>query len=344
MALKNSRGDYGRQLDAFYLLSQDLSESTARDYAAEYRQDKRGYGRFAADVRWNSSKRKCREFLGLPDFLDPEKWWKPSDYKELVEKAKHYASRIKDVLGFTVENIPGGQIFGELMRQVGLSFQTQSVKGEKWKLRKIKDEDWQYAQIFIRHKLAMKVGETPVTESVAVIPTVNEIAGFADLITEAVAEDRETYEAVIDGVNPQTVELALQKVSQEVRDRIAGFYQVPEPVQLSLNDIALQSQSISDQSIDDQSISNELISNQSITIEQDEIISKVDREIQILNPLFTPTQDVSTWTRRLNRALMMGQKIAKSIYGLVPQQLLENVWQGLTVGVQNSYVSMFASG
>ena len=229
MALKNSRGDYGRQLDAFYLLSEDLSESIARDYAAENRQEKRGYGRFSADIRWNSSKRKCREFLGLPDFLDPDKWWQPSDFKELVEKAKHYASRIKDVLGFTVENIPGGQIFGELMRQIGLTFQTQSVKGEKWKLRKIDNEDWQYAQIYIQHKKAMKANDT--------IEPVDESIGVAQLIAEATAEDRETYEAAIDGVDPQIIENALQKVSQEVRDRIAGFYHRPEPIQLSIESI-----------------------------------------------------------------------------------------------------------
>ncbi len=340
IALKNSRGDYGRQLDAFYLLSQDISESIARDYAAENRQDKRGYGRFSGDIRWNSSKRKCREFLGLPDFLDPEKWWQPSDYKELVEKAKRYASRIKDVLGFSVENIPGGQIFGELMRQVGLSFQTQSVTGEKWKLRKIKDEDWQYCQMYIQHKLAMKV-ESPVTESVAVIPTVNdEIAGFADLITEAVAEDRETYEAVVDGVNPRIVEGALQRISQEVRDRLAAFYHVPEPVQMSLDDIALQP--IESQSFESQSIEN--TPETANTIEQDEIIRLVDREIQNASPLFTTQEPVTTWGRRLARAHLMGADIAKTIYGLVPQNYLRQIWQGLTVEVQNNYAGLFASG
>jgi len=339
MALKNVGGEYARYLDNFWLLSQDVSESIGRDYGAEARQLKHGE-RFPADIRWNTRKRKCREWLGLKDFLKIGVWWEPQDFKFVAERAKSKPKEVKDTFNYTVADVHDNQLFDELIRRLGLKIATKSVKGEKWKLRTIEEESWNHCQLYVQYKESLKA-ESPVTEAVAVtvMPTVDEIAGFADLITEAVAEDRETYEAVVDGVNPQIVEGALQKVSQEVRDRLATFYEVPEPVQLSLNDIVLQSQSIESQSIETQ-----FIAETAVTIEHEEIINQVDREIQLASPLFTTQEPVTTWTRRLNRAQMMSGDIAQLIYGLVPQQLLTAVWAGLTRGVQDNYVRLFASG
>ncbi len=75
MALKNKRGEYARHLENFYLLNQGIGEAIARDYGAEARQLKVSGERFAGDIRWNASKRKGWEFLGLLEFLKPEQWW-----------------------------------------------------------------------------------------------------------------------------------------------------------------------------------------------------------------------------------------------------------------------------
>jgi len=70
MALKNAGNRFKRQLDNFYLLSQSVDESAARDYATEFRQLKHGQGRFAGDITWNARARKCREWLGMPELLN----------------------------------------------------------------------------------------------------------------------------------------------------------------------------------------------------------------------------------------------------------------------------------
>ena len=235
MALKNARGDYGQQLEAFYLLNQDLNESISRDYAAENRQHKRGHGRFAGDIRWNGRKRKCREFLGLPEFLDPEKWWEPNDYKQLAEKAKQHAPHIKDALGLSVENITAGQIFGELMHQIGLSFETKAVEGEKWKLRKINIDDWNYAQMYIQYKESLKTKQEPVAETAAAF-----VEGFTpEILAEYLPEvdSKEMYEQLVFGVDQSVIEGAWVLVAPEVRDRIIGFYAESQPLQLTIEDI-----------------------------------------------------------------------------------------------------------
>lgn len=233
MVLKNVRGEYGQQLEAFYLLNQDIGESIARDYAAENRQHKRGHGRFAGDIRWNARKRKCREFLGLSDFLDPEKWWEPKDYRELAEKAKQYAPNIKDTLGLSVQNITAGQVFGELFHQIGLTFETKAVEGEKWKLRKITLESWDYAQMYIRHKESLKAQQEPVAQTA-------EVQGFTpEILAECLSEveSKEMYEQLVVGVDQSVVEAAWVLVAPVVRDRINNFYNEPQPKQLTIEDV-----------------------------------------------------------------------------------------------------------
>jgi hypothetical protein len=161
MYLKDKRGQYKRQLDNFYNLMADESEVISRDIAKEVSQLKHREGRFAADISWHTRKRKAREDIGLRDFLDPEKWVKPLDYFPMTNKAKDKASMIKDCLGLSVEDISPGQIYGELMRQVGLDLDkkwaspSELKPGQKrFKYRKISDESWRYAQMYFEYKQA----------------------------------------------------------------------------------------------------------------------------------------------------------------------------------------------
>ncbi len=178
MALKNERGVYRNQLEAFYLLQADLSEAIAKDLAEERKQEAHGEGRFCGDLRWRTRQRKAREFLGLHQFLDPEKQWEPRHYAELVQKAKNNAGLIKDTLNLSVEKISGGQIFGEFMQQIGLSLQKEwapTQPGQKrFKLRRIDPESWRYVQMYVQYKESLRQQEsqdyvaTELTEGVTV--------------------------------------------------------------------------------------------------------------------------------------------------------------------------------
>ncbi len=71
----------------------------------------------------------------MPEFLKPEQWWEPKDYEEMGNRAKKHSHRVRDSLGLKVENITNGQIFGELMHQIGLELKTKKADGQKWKYR-----------------------------------------------------------------------------------------------------------------------------------------------------------------------------------------------------------------
>lgn len=341
MALKNARGDYGRALEAFYLLSQDLSESVGRDFAAEYRQHKRGHGRFVGDVRWNSRKWKCREWLGLKEFLKPDQWWQPKDYQPIADKVKAHARHIKDTLSLSVDNITAGQIFAELMRQIGLSFETKSIEGQKWKLRRIKDEDWQYTQMFVRHKEAIKAKEISVQTPVQ---TPVETFGFtpetlAEILT--IIDTREQYDDILTCNDKMLVDAALALVSPEVRDRILAFYHEPEPVQLVLDDIkTMDSNVVTKENQVQEFVNSNTVDN--LTQELVEVDEEIKKSAPLCNLQEMPLADL--WAKRLNRALLMSHQIAKAIYQMMPQQILDEVWRSLTLGVQNTYCQLFASG
>ena len=330
MALKNARGDYGRALEAFYLLSQDLSESVGRDFAAEHRQNKRGHGRFPGDVRWNGRKWKCREWLGLKEFLKPGEWWEPKHYQPMVEKVKQHSRHIKDALGISTENITAGQIFGELMRQVGLSFETKSVEGQKWKLRKIKDEDWQYTQLFVHHKEALKAKEATQATVQTTVQTAAETVGFtpetlAEVLT--IVDTHEQYEDILTSNDKTVVDAALALVTQEVRDRINGFY---KPKQLTLDDIAKKHPQVAKVS--------------EVVLDELSPLVTVDQQIKKTSPLCDLGQlsSLDLWTHRLNRAVLMTKEIARAVYTQLPQQILDEVWGRLTYKVQSRYVELFS--
>ena len=177
MVLKDNHGEYRRQLEAFYLLTCAEEVACAKDLKAEQRQLEHKAGRFAGDVRWFTRQRKAREFLGLNKFLDPEIWWNPIDFADLDQKAKKQFGRVKDALGVAVRNMTAGQIFGELMRQIGLDLDKvwvspPSSSGSRYKQRRITPESWQYAQAYINYRLSLHPESAEKTEQVPDHPPV----------------------------------------------------------------------------------------------------------------------------------------------------------------------------
>jgi hypothetical protein len=180
MFLKNKRGVYKQQLDNFLLLTSEPEEAVARDLAEEAKQLQHNEGRFPADLKWRTRQKKAREFLGLHKFLDPEKWYEPKDYAEMGAKAKEFAPMVKDALNLSVENINGGQIFGELMQQLGLELEKKWAEVKpgqrRFKRRRISAESWQFAQMYVTYRESLKaeavddreIAVEPVTADVSV--------------------------------------------------------------------------------------------------------------------------------------------------------------------------------
>jgi hypothetical protein len=274
MALKNSNGEYARQLDNFYLLTQDESESVARDYAAEARQLKYGE-RFPGDIRWNTRKRKCREWMGLKEFLKIGTWWEPQDYQHIAQRAKSRSRDVKDTFNITVDHIHDNQIFDGLIRGVGLKLKTKAVKGEKWKLRAIDEQSWNYAQMYVEYKLSLKPHPEVAKSQMSIEDS---IAGFVELLAEV--EDKGTYESLIAGIDQKIIDGAWQLLSPEVCERISGFYL--EPVQLTLDNIATNAINISTVSTDD--TTNAITVNEELAATRDveAIIATQDEHVQML--------------------------------------------------------------
>jgi hypothetical protein len=223
MALKNKGGRYGRHLENFYLLNQDIGEAIARDYAAEARQLKVSGERFAGDIRWNASKRKTWEFLGLPEFLKPEQWWEPKDYEQMGNTAKKYHHRVKETIGITVKNINNGQIFGEFMYQIALELEYKQADGQKWKYRRISPESWKFAQMYLAHKEAIKVKE-PVPEVVAVPEIDPMVLMLIDYLPQA--KTREQCEELFVTASEQQKSEAWTMLAQEEQQRISALFEI----------------------------------------------------------------------------------------------------------------------
>ncbi|HEY9812065.1 MAG TPA: hypothetical protein V6D31_00800, partial [Candidatus Sericytochromatia bacterium] len=164
MYLKDSKGRYRKQLEAFHLLQANESEAITKDLAGEYKQLENGT-RFAGDIRWRTRQRKARRALGLYKFLKPDATFKPVDFAPMATKARKQAQSVKDALNLDVSKISDGQIFGEFMAQIGLELDKEWARdrtstGRRYKTRKINLESWKYAQMYCRHKEAVKVQDT----------------------------------------------------------------------------------------------------------------------------------------------------------------------------------------
>jgi hypothetical protein len=166
MYLKDDRGKYRKQLEAFHLLQADQKEAIAKDLAGELRQLENGE-RFAGDIRWRSRQRKARKFLGLHKFLDPNLTVSPPDYAEMAVKARKHPCGTKDALNLDVRKMTPGQLYGELMGQIGLELHKEwasdrSSTGRRYKTRTISAQSWEYAQMYCRHKIAAQHDDVPV--------------------------------------------------------------------------------------------------------------------------------------------------------------------------------------
>ena len=195
-------------------------------------------GRFAGDVRWFTRQRKAREFLGLNKFLDPEIWWNPIDFADLDQKAKKQFGRVKDALGVAVRNMTAGQIFGELMRQIGLDLDKvwvspPSSSGSRYKQRRITPESWQYAQAYINYRLSLHPESAEKTEQVPDHPPVtiySQVLGGGDQCqthTEQVKEVVQDSDFLAKGIVPknsaeQELEQSPQPVSTQSADTPQG--------------------------------------------------------------------------------------------------------------------------
>jgi hypothetical protein len=186
MFLKNQRGVYKKQLDNFLLLTSETEEAVARDLAEEAKQLRHNEGRFPADVRWQTRQKKAREFLGLHKFLDPNKWFEPKDYADMGARAKEVAPMVKDALNLSVEEINGGQIFGELMQQIGLDLDkkwAERAAGQRrFKRRRISAESWKFAQMYRAYRESLKA------EAVEAVKAVELDHPPLDLYTDPILE------------------------------------------------------------------------------------------------------------------------------------------------------------
>ncbi|MBD2465587.1 hypothetical protein H6G89_31840 [Oscillatoria sp. FACHB-1407] len=168
IALKNERGQYARQLEAFYLLQADVSEAIAKDLAPEERQMKETGERFGGDVRWHTRQKRTREWLKVPDYLKPERWYYPGDLAQLGDQSRQQPGEVKDSLNLSTANLYDGQIYTELLGQLGLETEWEwqtSAEGNRYKRRRISKQSWEYAQMYVRYRESQKDLQADSTES-----------------------------------------------------------------------------------------------------------------------------------------------------------------------------------
>jgi hypothetical protein len=155
-----------------------------------------------------------------------------------------------------------------------------------------------------------------------VVFRVTDTPGFtAETLAEVLStvDAREEYEDLLACNDKSLIDVAWGLLTQEVRDRINGFYepQVIDNVGTSHPQVADVPPELT--LIDDQIKASSLLS-----------------DLEQIPP-------VELWTRRLNRALLMAGESARLVYAMLPQQILHEVWGRLTYGVQSQYADLFAA-
>ncbi|MHC5915870.1 MAG: plasmid replication protein, CyRepA1 family [Nostoc sp.] len=93
-------------------------------------------------------------------------------------------------------------------------------------------------------------------------------------------------------------------------------------------------------------VNNQQSSSESVEVITNDVINQIDQAIgKLLTVCNLSELPVTTlWQRRLDRALLLGQDIARQVYQSLPQQLLNDVWSKLTDGVQREYLNLFEAG
>ena len=161
--LMNYNGKLERGLFNLYRINRPIEDSYIRDLQQEEQQQKHGdtVKRFPGDLRWDTRRFKFWEHYRIKDFLQPEKEWYPSQYKNLVDSLKASPITTKDAAGFNPEKIGAGQIFDSLISSVGLTCETVEVtingQKQKWKARKITQQSWDMSLLFLEHREALRM-------------------------------------------------------------------------------------------------------------------------------------------------------------------------------------------
>lgn len=155
--------------------------------------------------------------------------------------------------------------------------------------------------------------EARAAEAQTTAQTAVETVGFtpetlAEVLTDTVTT-REMYQDIIACNDSSLIDAALLLVGSEVRDRLNSF----------------------------------TVENSKHEVESPTIL--VDEEIRRTSPLCDLAQLPlpELWTRRLSRAVLMTQETARAIYTRLPQQILNEVWERLSYGVQSHYAELFAA-
>jgi len=163
VALMNYNGKLERGLFNLYRINRPIEDSYIRDLQQEQAQEQYSdtSKRFPGDLRWDTRRFKFWEHYQIKDFLQPEKEWYPSQYKNLVDNLKASPITTKDVVGFNPEKIGAGQIFDSLISSVGLTCETVEVEingqKQKWKARKITQQSWDLSLLFIEHRETLRL-------------------------------------------------------------------------------------------------------------------------------------------------------------------------------------------
>ena len=140
-----------------------------RDAKALEKQAKWNQGYCPWDIRHTELRRRVRSFIGLDEWLDPDREWTKYDLMELGAKAREAKVQIKVALNFTIsDNMSDVQIAHQLLSQMGLKTTwrwTRSVpghEGEKLRVYRLVLAVWEnlYDLIAIR-AMAREECKTP---------------------------------------------------------------------------------------------------------------------------------------------------------------------------------------
>ncbi|MDJ0704130.1 MAG: DUF3854 domain-containing protein [Leptolyngbyaceae cyanobacterium MO_188.B28] len=130
-----------------------------QDAKALEKQAKWNQGYCPWDIRHTELRRRVRSFIGLDEWLDPEKEWTKYDLTELGAKAREAKVQIKVALNFTIsDNMSDVQIAHQLLSQMGLKASWRWARnvpgheGEKLRVYRLDLEVWEnlYDLIVIR--------------------------------------------------------------------------------------------------------------------------------------------------------------------------------------------------
>jgi hypothetical protein len=99
------------------------------------------------DIAGTALRSKLRQFLGLGQFLDPEREWTVDDCASVAEIARQHCRQIQDVLHFTPsEKISDAQIVHQLLSQLGLKVSSRwkgTYGNGKHRVYRLDAQTWQ---------------------------------------------------------------------------------------------------------------------------------------------------------------------------------------------------------